>query len=108
MKKRFLMYLAAACILGAQLPAHAATHAAAPVTESAEMSEGEIRKVDKDARKVTIRHGDLKNLSMPPMTMVFEVTEPAMLDKVKAGDKISFVAEKVEGRYTVTRIEVRN
>ncbi len=108
MKKRLLMQLAAACVFSMQMPVQAATHVAAPATEPAEMSDGEIRKVDKDAGKITIRHGDLKNLDMPPMTMVFQVTDPAMLDKVKAGDKVSFVAEKIEGRYSVTRIEVRN
>lgn len=71
------------------------------------MAEGEIRKVNKNAKKLTIKHGELKNLDMPPMTMVFQVQDPAMLDKVKAGDKVSFVAEKVGGQFTVTRIEVK-
>jgi Cu(I)/Ag(I) efflux system protein CusF len=73
--------------------------------DSAAMSEGEIRKVDKDAKKITIKHGPLANLDMPPMTMVFRVTEPAMLDQVKAGDKVKFQAEKVGGAFTVTKIE---
>lgn len=72
---------------------------------SAEMSEGEIRKVDKDAQKMTIKHGPLKNLDMPPMTMVFRVKDPAILDQVKAGDKIKFRAEKIGGAYTVTTME---
>ena len=72
---------------------------------AAEPSEGEVRKVDKDAKKVTIKHGPLKNLDMPPMTMVFQVKDPAMLDQVKAGDKVKFTAEKIGGAYTVTRIE---
>ena len=69
------------------------------------LSEGEVRKVDKDAGKVTIKHGPLANLGMPAMTMVFQVKDPAMLDQVKAGDKINFIAEKVGGQYTVTRVE---
>jgi Cu(I)/Ag(I) efflux system periplasmic protein CusF len=69
------------------------------------MSEGEIRKVDKEAKKMTIRHGELKNLNMPPMTMVFQVNDPAMLDKVKAGDKVKFRADKVNGAFTVMEIE---
>ena len=69
------------------------------------MAEGEIRKVDKGAKKITIRHGELKNLDMPPMTMVFQVKDPAMLDKVKAGDKVKFQAEKVGGALTVMSIE---
>lgn len=71
----------------------------------AAMSDGEIKKVDKDAGKLTIKHGELKNLSMPGMTMVFKVQDPAMLDKVKQGDKVRFVADKVGGTLTVTAIE---
>ena len=71
----------------------------------ASLSEGEVRKVDKSAKKITIKHGPLANLDMPPMTMVFQVKDPAMLDKVKAGDKVKFVAEKVGGAFTVTQIE---
>lgn len=78
----------------------------AGVTATEQMSEGEIRKVDKDAKKITIRHGELKNLEMPPMTMVFRVKDPAFLDKVKQGDKVRFVAEKVGGQFTVTQIEL--
>ena len=71
----------------------------------AALSDGEVRKVDKDAKKITIKHGPLANLDMPPMTMVFQVKDPAMLEQVKAGDKIKFQAEKVGGAYTVTKIE---
>lgn len=68
-------------------------------------SEGEVRKLDKDAKKITIKHGPLQNLDMPAMTMVFRVNDAAMLDQVKIGDKVKFVAEKVGGALTVTRIE---
>jgi Cu(I)/Ag(I) efflux system protein CusF len=71
----------------------------------ASMSDGEIKKVDKEAGKLTIRHGELKNLGMPGMTMVFKVQDPALLDKVKQGDKVRFVADKVGGALTVTSIE---
>jgi Cu/Ag efflux protein CusF len=77
---------------------HAAHHPSA-------LSEGEVRKVDKDAKKITIKHGPLANLDMPPMTMVFQVKDPAMLDKVKVGDKVKFAAEKVGGAFTVTEIQ---
>ena len=70
------------------------------------MSEGEIKNVDKDAGKLTIKHGELKNLGMPGMTMVFRVKDPVMLAQVKVGDKIHFVAEKVSGALTVTSLEV--
>jgi Cu/Ag efflux protein CusF len=69
------------------------------------LSDGEVRKVDKDAKKITIKHGPLQNLDMPPMTMVFQVKDPAMLDQVKAGDKIKFQAEKIGGGFAVTKIE---
>ncbi len=68
------------------------------------LSDGEVRKVDKDAKKITIKHGPLQGLDMPPMTMVFQVKDPAMLDQVKAGDKVKFQAEKVGGALTVTKI----
>src|SRR5450631_202775 len=59
------------------------------------MADGEVKKVDKDAGKLTIKHGPLTNLDMPGMTMVFRVKDPSMLDQVKEGDKIRFVADRV-------------
>lgn len=70
-----------------------------------EMSSGEVRKIDKDAGKITLKHGEIKNIDMPPMTMVFKVVDPALLAKVKAGDKVSFHAEQREGALVVTAIE---
>ena len=64
-----------------------------------------MRKVDKDAGKITLKHGEIKQLDMPPMTMVFRVSDPAMLDQVKAGDKVRFTADKVGGQYTILRME---
>ena len=78
---------------------HESHHAAAA------LSDGEVRKVDKDAKKITIRHGAIANLDMPPHTMVFQVKDPTMLDKVKAGDKVKFQAEKTGGAFTITQIE---
>jgi Cu/Ag efflux protein CusF len=57
---------------------------------------------------MTIRHGEIKNLDMPPMSMVFQVRDPALLDKLKPGDKIRFSAEKLEGAFVVTAIEPKN
>jgi Cu/Ag efflux protein CusF len=68
------------------------------------LAEGEVKKVDKDAGKLTIKHGPLDNLGMPAMTMVFHVADPAMLDEVAPGDKITFLAEKVGGFLTVTQL----
>jgi Cu/Ag efflux protein CusF len=73
---------------------------------AADSTDGEIKKVDKASGKLTIRHGELKNLGMGAMTMVFRAKEAAMLDKVKAGDKVRFTAESVNGTLTVTHIEV--
>lgn len=69
------------------------------------MSEGEVRKIDKEQDKVTLRHGPIQNLDMPGMTMVFKVADPKMLDAVKEGDKVKFSAEKVNGAITVTSME---
>lgn len=106
--KRLAPAFAAALLAAA--PTFAANHAAhhpagdkvAPGVDV--LSEGEVRKVDRDAGKVTIRHGTLANLDMPPMTMVFRVKEPGMLDQVKVGDAIRFKAEKIGGNYTVTEL----
>ncbi len=74
--------------------------------QGSSLADGEVRKVDRDAKKLTIKHGPLPNLDMPMgMTMVYQVKDPAMLEQVRAGDKIKFQAEKVGGAYTVTRIE---
>ena len=73
---------------------------------AADMSDAEVRKIDKDTRKVTLKHGEIKNLDMPAMTMIFQVKDIALLDKVKAGDKVKFKAEKVPSGYAVTDIEV--
>ena len=83
----------------------ATAQAAAPTVQSAEMTDGEIRKVDKETKKITIKHGEIKNLDMPGMTMVFQVKDPALLDKVKAGDKVKFTAEKTGGAIVVTDIQ---
>jgi Cu/Ag efflux protein CusF len=69
-------------------------------------AEGEVRRVDRDAQKITLRHGPLPELDMPmAMTMVYRVKDPAMLDKVKPGDKIKFQAEKIGGAFTLITIE---
>jgi Cu(I)/Ag(I) efflux system periplasmic protein CusF len=69
------------------------------------LADGEIRKVNPETKKLTIRHGPLVKLGMPPMTMVFRVKDPAMLNTLNRGDKIKFSAEKINGAYTVTHIE---
>jgi len=72
---------------------------------AADLTAGEVRKVDKAAAKITIKHEDIKNLDMPAMTMVFQVKDATLLDKVKPGDTVRFAAEKQGTAYVVTTIE---
>lgn len=84
---------------------NAAPHVAGAEAKVDTMSWGEIVKVDRAAAKLTIQHGPLSNLNMPGMTMNFKAGNAAMLDQVKAGDKVHFVAEKINGVLTVTTLE---
>ena len=110
--KTTVVAVASALIFSVTVPARAqkdhGMHDQRPSASAAEqaMTDGEIRKVDKDAQKITIRHGPMPALDMPSaMTMVYRVADPAMLEKVKAGDKVRFEAEKVGSVFTVTKIE---
>ncbi len=92
--------------------AAAAAAPAAPVVAKAqaaaatgEMTDAEVRKVDKENRKITLKHGEIRNLEMPPMTMVFQVNDAALLDKFKAGDKVRFRAAKEGGSFVATEIQ---
>lgn len=80
--------------------------AAAAAASASDLADGEVRKVDLEAGKVTLRHGEIKTLDMPPMTMVFVVKDRAVLDKLKPGDKVRFRAVLDTGQYTVTEIRV--
>jgi Cu/Ag efflux protein CusF len=72
-----------------------------------ELIDGQVMKVDQSASKITIKHGPAKRLGMESgMTMVYKAQDPAMLKAVKAGNKIKFDAEQVNGQYTVTKIEM--
>jgi Cu(I)/Ag(I) efflux system periplasmic protein CusF len=109
MKK--LIVIAVAAMLAAPLSAQTqspdhAKHHLAQATAAKPLVDGEVRKVDKEAGRLTLKHGPIPNLDMPDMTMVFRVKEPAMLDKLKVGDKVKFAADKVNGVITVTSIEV--
>jgi len=78
----------------------------ATLAQSSTMADGEVVKIDRSAGKITIKHGPIKKLAMDEgMTMVFRAEDPALLKQVKAGDKIKFDAENVNGQYTVTKIE---
>ena len=67
--------------------------------------DGEVRKIDLSAKKITIKHGEIKSLDMPPMTMVFQVKDPALLTKAKVGEKVQFTVENVNGAMTILSLE---
>jgi len=108
MKRQWIL---AAALAGALVPA-AVPAADAPATTapkakaaSAPLTAGEVKKVDREAKKVTIQHGPIENLKMPPMTMVFRVKDPAMLEGLEPGAKVRFRAEEADGGYLVTRLQ---
>ena len=107
--KVIIQLFAAALIAGpvfAQTASDQASHHADSAAKSPPATDGEVRKVDKSTGKLTIRHGEIRNLEMPAMTMVFTAKDPAVLDGLKVGDKIKFMADKVNGVYTMTAVEV--
>jgi Cu/Ag efflux protein CusF len=82
--------------------------ASLPVIAADALIDGQVTKVDTDAGKITIKHGPIKKLDMDmDMTMAFKAADPAMLSQVKPGDKIKFDAEKVNGQFTVVKIEAK-
>ncbi len=68
-------------------------------------AEAEVRRIDLAAGKISLKHGDIKNLDMPPMSMVFQVPDKTLLGRVKVGDKVRFTADQINGAYTVLSIE---
>ena len=72
--------------------------------QTAELSEGEIRKIDQAAGKITLAHGEIKSIDMPPMTMVFTVKNPALFDALKKGDKVRFAVVREDGKLVLTEI----
>ena len=102
------MNLIAAVLVALAASAHAQSNRAAPAASAAAApaSDAEVLKVDKAQGKLTLKHGPLANLDMPGMTMVFRVAAPGMLEGLKAGDKVKFTADRVNGAFTVTAIEI--
>jgi Cu/Ag efflux protein CusF len=84
---------------------HPAATAAAPTDAAAAQTEGEVRKVDVAAQKLTVKHGRIENLGMSPMTMVFRVKDPAFLAQVKPGDQIKMRVERVDGALTIVALQ---
>ncbi|HEX7438234.1 MAG TPA: copper-binding protein [Caldimonas sp.] len=97
--------LTISAVAHSQQATRSASTPSAIASAAASMTEGEVRKVDKEAGKVTLRHGPIDNLGMPAMTMVFRVADPKMLDQVKEGERVRFSAERLNGAITLTRIE---
>jgi Cu(I)/Ag(I) efflux system periplasmic protein CusF len=92
-------------LMGAALIALSALSGPSAVAQPSEMAEAEVRKIDKESKKVTLKHGAIKNLDMPAMTMVFNVNDPKLLEKLQAGDKVRFSATNEGGKFTVTEIQ---
>jgi Cu(I)/Ag(I) efflux system periplasmic protein CusF len=76
----------------------------AALAQAPDMTDAEVRKIDKAQSKITLKHGAIKNLDMPPMTMVFRAKDAKLLDGLAAGDKVKFVAEQIDGNYVVTQV----
>lgn len=92
---------------GAAADSHSSHHSAATASPApqAELSEGEITRWDPRTLRLTLKHGEIKNLEMPPMTMVFRVADAGVVGDLKPGDKVRFRAEQANGAYHVQRIE---
>jgi Cu/Ag efflux protein CusF len=107
-----LIHITAAVLFALATTAHAqstadhSAHHPEGAAAVAPASDGEVRKVDKEQGKVTLKHGPIANLDMPGMTMVFKVANPKLLESIKSGDKVKFAAENLNGALTVTAIEV--
>ena len=84
---------------------HVAAAAAVPANAATAAADGEVRKIDKAAGKVTLKHGPIANIDMPPMTMAYRVKDKAMLDQLQPGDKIKFEADNIGGVFTLMRFE---
>lgn len=85
-------------------PPSASAPAPAPAAGK-EMAEAEVRRVDKESKKVSLKHGPIKSLDMPPMTMVFQVRDEKLFEKLVPGQKILFSAEQLQGAYVITAVE---
>jgi Cu(I)/Ag(I) efflux system protein CusF len=96
---------AAAQAAGGSHAGHGTASPAAAAPASAEWAEAEVRRVDAANGRVTLRHGPIRNLDMPPMTMVFHVRDPGLLAALKNGDKIRFQAVAEGGKYVLTQID---
>ncbi len=93
MKRMFSIGLASAWLLAVPLQ---------PTLAQGTNTRAEVIKIDRDGGRVTLKHAGIKNLDMPPMTMIFHVADASLLQGVAVGSRVRFMAERIEGRYTVT------
>lgn len=91
-----------------EAPASTPASATSGAADSQELSEGEVTRWDARSQKVTLRHGELKNLAMPPMTMVFKLQDTSLASQIKVGERVRFRAEQVNGAFVVTHLETVN
>ena len=75
------------------------------VVAQSDMTRGDVRRIDKENKKITIRHEEIRDLNMPPMTMVFQVRDASLLDRVRTGDKVRFRAVEEGGTLVITDME---
>ena len=105
MKRTHLLSLALVMALSTPLSQVYAGQHDSHHADSTAMTAGEVKKVDKETGKVTIKHGPIKNLDMPGMTMIFRVRDAVMLEQLKEGDTINFAADKINGAFTLMQVE---
>lgn len=115
MKTLLATLISTSALLLSALPVVAQTPAAhdshghgattAPAASAPTPTAGEVRRIDKAAKKITLRHEEIRNLEMAPMTMVFQVQDPALLDSVQTGDRVLFTADKVNGAFVVLTLK---
>ncbi|MFW5331110.1 copper-binding protein [Hydrogenophaga sp. ZJX-1] len=109
--QRLAARLAALVLIGSATIVHSQTTTPAPASPAAApaaslpLVAAEVRKVDLSAGKITLKHGEIPNLEMPPMTMVFVVEDKALLDQLKPGDRVKFTADKRLGSYMVLTLQ---
>ena len=106
---RLLMIVALSIVSGAAVAQHAG-HGSAPTKAAAqaadEWAQAEVRRIDADTARLSLRHGPIKSLDMPPMTMMFNVASPQLLEGLKVGDRVRFKVISASGKYTITALEV--
>lgn len=103
--KTLLIAIALGCSLA--VPAFAAEQTTPPSSSEAatQMNQGEVRKIDAATQKITLRHGPIASMGMPPMTMVFGVQDASLLEGLNVGDKVNFVVEQKGTQFVVTQLQ---